>query len=240
MKAFIFLLATMIKHTLTLFACLVVLLLRSNCLAHDWADLKHFKTENTQAGILAKGEKRVVFMGNSITEAWSRDYPYFYKNKPYCNCGISGQTTPQMLLRFRQDVIKLEPAVVVILAGTNDIEGNTGFSTLEMIEDNIISMVELAKANRIQVVLCSVLPVFDYPWKPGIEPAQKIVALNNLLKKYAQNNKVIYLDFFTAMVDKRNGLKDVLTFDGVHPNVTGYQLMSPLAEEAIGKAFKKK
>lgn len=228
------------KCTVTLFAYLTLLLIQTRCLAQDWADLLHYKTENTQAGKPAKEEKRVVFMGNSITEGWSKQYPDFFKNKPYLNRGISGQTTPQMLLRFRQDVIKLKPSVVVILAGTNDIAGNTGPSTIEMIEDNIISMVELAKANGIQVVLCSVLPVFDYPWKPGIEPAQKIVALNILLKKYAQKSKVFYLDFFSIMADNRNGLKDAFTFDGVHPNLAGYQLMSPLTEKAIKIACKKK
>ncbi len=129
---------------------------------------------------------------------------------------------------------------MVILAGTNDIAGNTGPSTIEMIEDNIISMTQLAEVNGIKVIICSVLPVFDYPWKPRIRPAEKIVALNKLLKKYALKNKFIYLDFFAAMVDERNGLKDALTFDGVHPNLAGYKLMSPLAADAIRKAFRKK
>jgi lysophospholipase L1-like esterase len=179
-------------------------------------------------------------MGNSITEGWSRFCPDFFAGRPYLNRGISGQTTPQMLVRFRPDAIDLKPAVVVILAGTNDIAGNTGPSTLEMIEENIISMAELAKANSIKVVLSSVLPAFDYPWKPGINPAEKIVALNAMIKKYADNNGIIYLDYFSSMADERNGLKSEYSDDGVHPNEAGYRVMAPLAEEAIAKALKQK
>jgi lysophospholipase L1-like esterase len=179
-------------------------------------------------------------MGNSITEGWSRFCPDFFAGRPFLNRGISGQTTPQMLVRFRPDAIDLKPAVVVILAGTNDIAGNTGPSTLEMIEENIISMAELAKANSIKVVLSSVLPAFDYPWKPGINPAEKIVALNAMIKKYADNNGIIYLDYFSSMADKRNGLKSEYSDDGVHPNEAGYRVMAPLAEEAIAKALKQK
>ena len=153
--------------------------------AQDWANLQRFRAENANQVLPTPNEKRVVFMGNSITEGWVNIHPQFFAGKFYLNRGISGQTTPQMLLRFRADVIKLKPKVVVILAGTNDIAGNTGPSTLEMIEDNIISMAQLAKANDIKVILCSVLPVYDYPWKPGLEPAGKIIALNKLIKSYA-------------------------------------------------------
>lgn len=205
----------------------------------DWANIARYKADNTKVGLPAPGEKRVVFMGNSITEGWIRTHPDFFSGKPYVARGISGQTTPQMLVRFRPDVINLKPALVVILAGTNDIAGNTGPSTLEMILDNLISMVELAKANNIKVVLSSVLPAYDYPWKPGMEPAMKIVRLNEMIKKYADDNGIVYLDYFSAMVDERNGLRKELSGDGVHPNDAGYKIMEPLAEAAIKKALAK-
>ena len=176
-------------------------------------------------------------MGNSITDSWAKFFPQMFPGKPYFGRGISGQTTPQMLVRFRQDVIALKPAVVVILAGTNDIAGNTGPSTLEMIEDNLMSMTELARANGIRVVLSSVLPVFDYPWKRGLEPAPKIVALNAWIKAYAARAGVVYLDYHSAMADDRQGLRADLTTDGVHPNEAGYRMMAPLAERAIAQAF---
>ncbi len=205
--------------------------------AQDWANLDRFKNENEQLAASAKGEKRVVFMGNSITEGWSKMMPEFFDGKPYVNRGIGGQTTPQMLVRFRPDVINLKPAAVVILAGTNDIAGNTGPSTIEMIADNIMSMADLAHANGIKVILCSVLPVFDYPWKPGLEPADKIVRLNGIIKDYASKHNMVYLDYFSAMVDGRNGLKEEFGSDGVHPNIAGYKVMAPLATEAITKAL---
>jgi lysophospholipase L1-like esterase len=179
-------------------------------------------------------------MGDSITEGWARFFDAEFPGKPYINRGISGQTTPQMLVRFRQDVIALQPAAVVILAGTNDIAGNTGPSTLEMIEDNLVSMVELAKANHIRVVLSSVLPVFDYPWKPGLEPAPKIVALNSWLRRYAAAHDVVYLDYHTAMADARSGMRDGISTDGVHPNEAGYRIMAPLVERAIGEALRRR
>src|SRR5205814_4978202 len=161
---------------------------------------------------------RVVFIGNSITDGWAKYFPTEFPGKPYVGRGIGGQTTPQMLVRFRQDVIALRPRVVVILAGTNDIAGNTGPSTLEMIEDNLASMAELARANGIRVVLASVLPVFDYPWRRGLEPAPKIVALNAWIKAYAERVGATYVDFHGAMADERNGMKSGLSSDGVHPN----------------------
>src|SRR5687767_15160839 len=144
----------------------------------DWAYLARYRADNAALGPPAAGEQRVVFMGNSITEGWAKYFPTMFPGKPYVGRGISGQTTPQMLVRFRQDVVALRPAVVVILAGTNDIAGNTGPSTLEAIADNLASMAEIARANGIRVVLASVLPAFDYPWSPGREPASKIVALD--------------------------------------------------------------
>jgi len=206
--------------------------------AQDWANLERFRQENAKLPPPAKNEKRVVFMGNSITEGWGNLYPVFFKDKPYINRGISGQTTPQMLIRFRPDVINLKPAVVVILAGANDIAGNTGPSTLEMIADNIYSMAELAKAHGIKVVLSSVLPAYDFPWRPGLEPAPKIAALNKMLKAYALQHGCVYLDYYSAMVDERQGLKAELTYDGVHPNEAGYKVMSPLAEQAIAEALR--
>ena len=204
----------------------------------DWADLARYRDENATLGPPGPGEQRVVFMGNSITDAWAQYFGAMFPGKPYVGRGISGQTTPQMLVRFRQDVIALKPAVVVILAGTNDIAGNTGPSTLEMIEDNLASMTELAQANRIRVVLASVLPVFDYPWKPGLEPAPRIVALNAWIKSYATQRGAVYLDYHSAMADQRQGMRAELSSDGVHPNEAGYRIMAPLAERAIEEVLK--
>jgi len=206
----------------------------------DWANMKRFQEDNSKVGLPKDNEKRVVFMGNSITEGWGNIDPDFFAGKPYINRGISGQTTPQMLLRFRQDVINLKPAVVVILAGTNDIAGNTGPMTLQQTVDNIISMAQLARANKIKVVISSILPAFDYPWKPGLKPAEKIFSINQMLKDFADKNKIVYLDYFTPMADERKGLKKELGDDGVHPNLAGYKIMEPLVEKAITLALKKK
>jgi lysophospholipase L1-like esterase len=177
-------------------------------------------------------------MGNSITERWIKASPEFFNEKPYIDRGISGQTTPQMLIRFRQDVIELQPKVVVLLCGVNDISQNTGPSSLEMIEGNIVSMAELARANHIRMILCSVLPAYDFPWRPGLKPAEKIVALNKWIKEYASNNSHMYLDYFSSMVDERNGLQSRFSEDGVHPNKMGYSVMEGLVEEAIARALK--
>jgi lysophospholipase L1-like esterase len=202
----------------------------------DWAYLARFREENARLAPPAPGEDRVVFMGDSITEGWGRPDHYF-PGKPYLNRGISGQTTPQMLVRFRPDVIDLKPKVVVILAGTNDVAGNTGPMTPQMTQDNLMSMVDLARANHIRVVLASVLPAFDFPWRPGLEPAPKIAALNAWIKEYAARNRIVYLDYYTAMVDDRQGLKPELTGDGVHPNAAGYAVMAPLADKAIAQTL---
>jgi lysophospholipase L1-like esterase len=206
---------------------------------NDWAELRRYRQANAELPPPAPGERRVVLMGNSITDVWARYFPAMFPGKPYVGRGIGGQTTPQMLVRFRQDVIALKPAVVVILAGTNDIAGNTGPSTLEMIEDNLMSMTELAQANGIRVVLSSVLPVYDYPWRPGLEPAPKIVALNAWMKAYAARVGAVYLDYHTAMADERGGLRRELGDDGVHPNEAGYRVMAPLAEQAIAEALRR-
>jgi lysophospholipase L1-like esterase len=205
----------------------------------DWAFFEKYAAENAKLPAVSPGEKRVVFMGNSITEYWKFwDREFFAKNKSFVNRGISGQTTPQMLVRFRNDVINLKPSVVVILAGTNDIAGNTGPTTLENIFGNIVSMAELAKANNIKAILCSVLPVFEYSWSPGLEPAGKIIKLNAMLLSYAQKNKLEYVDFHTPMADERNGLKSEYSSDGVHPNLKGYKIMDALVEKAIQKVTK--
>ena len=205
----------------------------------DWPNLAKYRDANATLGAPAPGQKRVVFMGNSITEGWAQFFAKEFPGKPYVGRGISGQTTPQMLVRFRQDVIALKPAVVVILAGTNDIAGNTGPSTLEMIEDNLASMTDLAKANGIRVVLASVLPVYDYAWRKGLEPAAKIIALNAWIKDYAAKNGALYVDFHTPMADERQGMKADLSPDGVHPNAAGYAIMAPLVEQAIADALRR-
>jgi len=208
-------------------------------LHNDWPDLHKYREANAKLSPPLKNENRVVFFGNSITEGWAPHFATMFPGKPYVGRGISGQTTPQMLVRFRQDVIDLKPKVVVILAGTNDIAGNTGPSTVEMIEDNIASMAELAKANGIVPVLSSVLPVFDYPWRPGLEPAPKIIALNKWMKDYARAHGAVYLDYHSAMSDDKGGMRAGLASDGVHPTEAGYQVMAPLVEAAIKKALRK-
>ena len=208
--------------------------------AQDWPNLNRYQNENTILKPVEAGQKRIVFMGDSITEFWSTVNPEYFSGKPYVNRGISGQTTPQMLLRFRADVIALHPTAVVILAGVNDIAGNTGPMTIEMIRDNIFSMIELAKANHIKVILCSVLPAYDFPWKPNQEPIAKIKALNEILQNYAVANNIVYVDYYSAMVDDRKALKADYSNDGVHPNKIGYQVMAPLADKAIALTLKVK
>ncbi|MDE3187146.1 MAG: SGNH/GDSL hydrolase family protein [Acidobacteriota bacterium] len=201
----------------------------------DFGWLARFKDANEKLGSPAAGENRVVFMGDSITEGWHLDVSF--PGKPYINRGISGQTSPQMLLRFRQDVIDLKPKVVVILAGTNDIAGNTGPMTLEQSENNLASMADLAAANHIKVVLCSVTPAFDFPWQRGLEPAPKIDALNKWIRSYAAEKGYVYVDYHSALKDAQDGLPPALSRDGVHPLPAGYAIMAPLAEAGIAKAL---
>ncbi len=209
--------------------------MREKTQAQDWPNLNKYQKANATLEKPEIGQKRIVFMGDSITEFWSTVNPKFFSGKPYINRGISGQTSPQMLLRFRADVIALNPTLVLLLAGINDIAGNTGPSTIEMITDNIFSMAELAKANDIKVILCSVLPAFDFYWNPGSYPAEKIVTLNTIIQKYADANGILYLDYYSAMVDANKGMKAAYSNDGAHPNKTGYEIMNPLAEAAIAK-----
>lgn len=205
----------------------------------DWANLKKYAAENKQLAPPAKEENRIVFMGNSITEFWKITDSSFFYNKPYIDRGISGQTTPQMLVRFRPDVIALKPAVVVILAGINDIAENTGPIAIETIFGNIVSMAELAKANNIRVVLSSVLPAYDFPWRPGLKPVEKIIQLNSLISAYCKTNSIVYVDYYSAMVDERKGLDKKYSDDGVHPTLAGYKVMEPLVEAAINLALSK-
>ncbi len=202
----------------------------------DWPNLSRYQDENRSVGIPEKGKQRVVFMGDSITEEWSNLYPDYFDTEGYINRGIGGQTTPQMLIRFKPDVIDLEPDIVVILAGTNDIAGNTGPSNVKMITDNIFSMAELARAHQIKVVLSSILPVFEYEWAKEIKDVPATIdSVNDELKKYVNDHGLVYLDYFSSMVDERKGLNKDYTYDGVHPNQDGYILMSSLAQKVLSR-----
>ncbi|MGH9874301.1 MAG: SGNH/GDSL hydrolase family protein [Pyrinomonadaceae bacterium] len=221
---------------------------RSAAKLKDWPALARYREANAKVTAPAKDEPRVVFMGDSITDNWDNEgFGGFFPGKPYINRGIGGQTTPQMLIRFRADVIALKPKVVVILAGTNDISGNTGPTTLEAIEDNLASMAELARSNGIRVVLASVLPISDYDRSDGQpiirsaqRPPEQIKRLNTWIRGYALQNKLTYLDYYSAMTDTKGFLKDELSNDGLHPNQEGYAVMTPLADRAIAAAMKRK
>lgn len=204
----------------------------------DWANISKYSQENLNLQQEPENKNRIVFMGNSITEGWKTHHPDFFSNKNYINRGISGQVTSQMLVRFRPDVINLKPKLVVILAGVNDIAQNNGPIELENILDNIISMVELAKQNNIKVLLSSVLPAYDFNWRKGLEPAEKIIKLNAMIQNYCKENQIIYVDYFSKMVDNRKGLDEKYTLDGVHPTMAGYKIMEPLLEKAIQETLK--
>ena len=208
----------------------------------DWPWLARYQEADVKLAAPASGENRVVFMGDSITEGWHFEgADGSFPGKPYINRGISGQTSPQMLVRFRQDVIALRPKVVVILAGTNDIAGNTGPVSLAEIEDNFASMAELARAHGIRVVFSSVIPVHNYTPASAItfplRPPAQIVALNRWLKDYAAANGGVYLDYFAAMIDEHGLLRRELAGDGLHPTKAGFAIMAPLAEQAIDRAL---
>ena len=210
---------------------------RKLILESDPADLRRYRAANARLAPPAPGESRVVFLGDSITDEWGRHFDGYFPGKPYVGRGITGETTQQMLIRFRPDVIALQPKVVVILAGTNDIAGNTGRATPEMIHDNLRSMIDLAEFNHIRVVLVSVLPAFDYWWSRGMEPAAKIIALNAWMKNYAGQRGLVYVDCHTPMADARHGLRPEYGPDGVHPNPAGYAVMAPLVEAGIAAAL---
>ena len=206
----------------------------------DYGQLARYREANAKLGSPVAGENRVVFFGDSITDIWKlADY---FPGKPYVNRGIGGQTTPQMLVRFRQDVIDLQPKVVVILAGTNDIAGNTGPMRNEDIEANFASFAELARAHGIRVVYASILPVHNYTERAhdffAQRPMSRILELNTWIKDYCAKNSIVYLDYFSALVDDKGLLKKELADDGLHPNDAGYKIMAPLAEAAIQKATK--
>ncbi|RSL17192.1 lysophospholipase L1-like esterase [Edaphobacter aggregans] len=203
----------------------------------DWAQLGHYREANKTLAPAAVGEDRVVFYGASMTEFWGRNGSEFFPGKPYVNRGVSGQTTPQMVARFRQDVVNLHPKVVVILGGGNDVAGNTGPMTAEMTEDNWQSMADLARENGIKVVFASLTPSTDFPWRRGLHPAEKIRALNVWLKGYCASHGLIYLDYYSALTNAEGGMKAEYTVDGVHASVKGYEVMAPLAQAAIDKAL---
>jgi len=206
--------------------------------AQEFANFARYEAQNVSLPETKPGEHRVVFMGDSITEGWSNSLPEFWESRTYVNRGISGQTTPQMLIRFRPDVIDIGADIVVILAGTNDIAGNTGPTTLQAILGNVSSMAEIAQANDIAVIICSVLPAADYPWRPGLSPNEKIPALNAMLQAYASDNDFYYLDYFGPMDDGQNGMIESLTTDGVHVTRSGYLLMSEMVEAAISETIR--
>ena len=203
----------------------------------DWPNFKQFEELNTKLPKMKKNKNRVVFMGNSITIGWLQTNPNFFKDKDYVNRGISGQTTPQMLVRFRADVVDINADVVVILAGTNDIAGNTGPVTLKMIANNLKSMTEIALANGIKVILCSVLPAYDYPWSPGKKPNIKIPKLNSMIEDFAKESDAFYLDYFKALNDGNNGIIKEYSNDGVHLTAKGYHLLEPMLEKALYKVL---
>ena len=201
----------------------------------DWAHLKKYEQSNSELKKINEPD-RVVFIGNSITEGWSNFDKDFFINNPFVNRGIGGQTTPQMLIRFKPDVVNLNPKAVVILAGINDIAGNTGPVTIENIAENIISMAEIAKANEIKVFICSTLPAIDFPWSPGMDPGPKVVKLNSILKNYCDSNNIPYVDYFSGMSDEKGGLKVpeyTTAEDLVHPNLAGYKVMEKIILKAL-------
>ena len=211
---------------------LLFLLCISTLVAQDWANLEQYKQANEM--IVSQDENiEIVFFGDSITEGWPNFNAAFFNDNTFVGRGISGQTTSQMLLRFRQDVISLQPKKIVLLAGINDIAQNTGPIAIEAIMDNIISMAELAKSNGIEMLLCSILPANFFPWRPEIVPTQKVIKLNKLLRSYANENNLIYVDYYAAMVNQKKGLKSELGYDTVHPNKAGYAVMEQILMNAL-------
>lgn len=205
----------------------------------DWADLGRYREADAKLPPPDPGNPRVVFMGDSITDIWGRmkGTGKFFPGKPYVNRGISGQTTEQMLIRFQQDVVDLHPAAVLILAGTNDIAGNTGPETDEMIENDFRSMTEIARANHIKVILASIPPAADFWWRPGVDPIHRIRVMNAWLKQFCKRHGFIYVDYYDALAQPDGAMKSGISFDGIHPNAKGFAIMAPLAEKAIAEAL---
>ena len=205
----------------------------SSAFALYWANIEHFKGGNSSIMQEVNTGKRIVFMGNSITEGWSNFDSIFFSKNQFINRGIGGQTTPQMLLRFKQDVIDIKANTVIILAGINDIAENTGPISLKQILGNIISMCELANQNNIRVILCSVLPANKFPWEPKITPTQKVIELNKMLLEYANSKSITYVDYYSKMVDDKQGLIPPYGYDPVHPNQEGYVVMKHILSEVL-------
>lgn len=205
----------------------------------DWPNLARYRADNAALSTASPEQKRVVFLGDSITDGWGRwkGTGEFFPGKPYINRGISGQTTPQMLVRFEQDVVHLHPAAVVILGGTNDIAGNTGASTPEMVEDNLAAMAGIAKANGIAVVLASITPAIRYSWNPEVEPVAATLAINTWMRHFCEQTGCTYLDYYNSLADQKGAMLPGLSSDGVHPLAKGYAIMAPLAERAIAHAL---
>lgn len=211
----------------------IITCITSSIFAQDWANLERFKEENTSIMQEEITGKRIVFMGNSITEGWSTFDSVFFSENQFINRGIGGQTTPQMLLRFKQDVIDIKANTVIVLAGINDIAENTGPISLKQILGNIISMCELANQNNIRVILCSVLPANKFPWEPKINPTQKVIDLNEMLLDYANSKSITYVDYYSKMVDDKQGLISAYGYDPVHPNLEGYVIMKHILSEVL-------
>ena len=227
------------KNLFFMYILTSLVILSNHVNAQMMINLNKYKEENSSLGLPKQGENRIVFMGNSITEDWKSLSPNFFLDNNYVNRGIGGETSSQMLLRFRSDVINLKPSAVVILAGINDIAENQGPISIPDIARNIFFMSQLASENNIKVILCSVLPAYDFPWRPGLNPKDKVISLNDLIQKHAQEKSFEYVDYFSSMVDERKGLIKEYGNDEVHPNLEGYRVMESIIQKSINKVLNK-
>ena len=227
------------KNIFFIYILTSLVMLSNHITAQALINLNKYKEENLSLGLPKQGENRIVFMGNSITEDWKSLSPSFFLDNNYVNRGIGGETSTQMLLRFRSDVINLQPFAVVILAGINDIAENQGPISIPDIARNIFFMSQLASENNVKVILCSVLPAYDFSWRSGLNPKDKVVSLNELIKKHALENDYEYVDYFSSMVDERKGLIKEYGNDEVHPNLEGYKVMESIIQTSINKVLNK-
>ena len=227
------------KNIFFIYILTSLVILSNHVNAQMMINLNKYKEENSSLGLPKQGENRIVFMGNSITEDWKSLSPNFFLDNNYVNRGIGGETSTQMLLRFRSDVINLKPSAVVILSGINDIAENQGPISIPDIARNIFFMSQLASENNIKVILCSVLPAYDFPWRPGLNPKDKVISLNDLIQKHAQEKSFEYVDYFSSMVDERKGLIKEYGNDEVHPNLEGYRVMESIIQKSINKVLNK-